>query len=218
MPTEIPYQPGPDMFGAPPTIHLPDAMRLAHAVIEHTRAGFAVFFLIPGTKSPLKASRGLYDATNDTARALALGVACAKLAQRRDLFDMPADKAKRVVQLAFRAEPVHRFEQCSTDGDRVALFVELMGNLRCPNLAVRTGPESRVIVIDYDPRKDTDGSQWRAFLALMNGVPDTLTMRTRDGGYHFYFRWPTKLDSRAHRKSLAKHPAAIRRTFIQPST
>lgn len=47
-----------------------------------------------------------------------------------------------------------------------------------------------VFVIDYDPRNDdAEGNQWRQFTQRF-GLPETFTVQSGGGGFHFYYRKP----------------------------
>ncbi len=60
---------------------------------------------------------------------------------------------------------------------------------RLSNIGICTGWESRLFVLDVDPRNG--GSESLAKLIAQYGeLPDTLTCQTGGGGLHFYFRYP----------------------------
>lgn len=55
------------------------------------------------------------------------------------------------------------------------------------NVGVATGTKSNVVVLDVDPR--SGGLEaLDALKSKVGGLPDTLTVRTGSGGFHFYFR------------------------------
>lgn len=56
------------------------------------------------------------------------------------------------------------------------------------NLAIRTGRESGVVVVDIDPRHGGEAS-WEA-LTARHGVAETYEVETGSGGRHLYFRHP----------------------------
>lgn len=58
-------------------------------------------------------------------------------------------------------------------------------NGHTPNIGIRTGAESGILVIDIDPRHDGDKS-----LAGLGTLPRTATVATGGGGQHLYFRMP----------------------------
>lgn len=52
---------------------------------------------------------------------------------------------------------------------------------------------NRLIVIDVDvegPTHKKDGREWWTKFSMENGIPETYTVQTRSGGFHFYFRLP----------------------------
>lgn len=57
------------------------------------------------------------------------------------------------------------------------------------NVGIATGPVSRLVVIDIDPRNGGDET-WAALEAEHGKIPPTVTCLTASGGRHFYFRWP----------------------------
>ena len=60
---------------------------------------------------------------------------------------------------------------------------------RSPNAGVVTGKASGVVVLDIDPRHG--GEDTLDNLQVKNGkLPDTATVQTGSGGYHYYFRDP----------------------------
>ena len=66
------------------------------------------------------------------------------------------------------------------------------------NWGVRTGLESGVIVLDIDPRNGGDASL-KAFLEANNySLPATLTVRTGNGGTHYYFQYVPGIPSRTN--------------------
>jgi hypothetical protein len=48
-------------------------------------------------------------------------------------------------------------------------------------------PPSNIVVIDIDPRHDGD-SNFRALVKKYGSLPDTYTVRTAGGGWHYYFK------------------------------
>ncbi len=59
------------------------------------------------------------------------------------------------------------------------------------NLAVATGKQSGVVVVDIDPRHNGHRS-WGA-LGAKYGVPNTWAVSTGSGGTHLYFRWSDEM-------------------------
>lgn len=57
------------------------------------------------------------------------------------------------------------------------------------NVAIRTGRESNLLVLDVDPRKGGDKSLER-LIKQFGPLPDTLWSATGGGGWHFYFQYP----------------------------
>ena len=63
------------------------------------------------------------------------------------------------------------------------------------NVAVPTGKESGVVVLDVDP--DAGGSESLAMLERLGGpAPTTAMARTGGGGVHIFFRYPRKTEIR----------------------
>src|SRR5262249_43876246 len=61
------------------------------------------------------------------------------------------------------------------------------------NIAIRTGNESGLVVldVDIDPTKDCDGERALVELEGAHGkLPPTLTVKTPRGGRHMYFQHP----------------------------
>jgi len=56
-------------------------------------------------------------------------------------------------------------------------------------IAISTGPESGIWVLDIDPRNGGDQSL-RELVAEHGRLPKTLQARTASGGRHFYFKYP----------------------------
>lgn len=69
-----------------------------------------------------------------------------------------------------------------------------------PNLSVLTGERGGVFVIDIDGRKGAE-----AFSEVLNGrrMPKTLTVKTPNGGWHFYFRHPLGVHVPTNKSRLA---------------
>lgn len=60
------------------------------------------------------------------------------------------------------------------------------------------GKQNRLVIIDVDSAEmgghKKDGREWWGNFHAENGIPPTYTVRTRSGGWHFYFRLPEGLD------------------------
>lgn len=70
------------------------------------------------------------------------------------------------------------------------------------NLAIATGAGSGIFVVDIDSAKG--GIENLARLAKRHGqLPDTFTVRTGGGGWHFYFSWSTGADIRNSASKIA---------------
>lgn len=70
------------------------------------------------------------------------------------------------------------------------------------NVAVATGPESGIFVLDVDP----DNGGVASFEHIMSGhaaFPPTFVVNTGSGGWHFYFSWPNDGRTITNRVSLA---------------
>jgi hypothetical protein len=75
------------------------------------------------------------------------------------------------------------FKDASTSADTIHLWFSSGNNQDKSNIALRTGRESGVWVLDVDPRNGG---------TVPAGLPNTLTAITGGGGLHFYFRYPTR--------------------------
>jgi hypothetical protein len=54
-------------------------------------------------------------------------------------------------------------------------------------IGIVTGVNSGVVVIDVDKREN-GVEQWKQIVSL-NGLPETFTVLTPSGGYHYYFKY-----------------------------
>jgi hypothetical protein len=82
------------------------------------------------------------------------------------------------------------FKDASTSADAIHLWFSDDSNQDKSNIALRTGRESGVWVLDIDPRNSG---------TVPAGLPNTLTAITGGGGLHFYFTYPTVEDNSAIR-------------------
>lgn len=57
------------------------------------------------------------------------------------------------------------------------------------NAGIRTGVASGIFVLDVDPKNGGDDNLL-ALVSRYGGLPDTYTVRTPSGGWHFYFQLP----------------------------
>jgi hypothetical protein len=73
-------------------------------------------------------------------------------------------------------------EDATKDGPTICSWFE---NGHTPNLGLRTGAESGILVIDIDPRHGGDKS-----LIGLGTLPQTATVATDGGGKHLYFKMP----------------------------
>lgn len=82
----------------------------------------------------------------------------------------------------------HGFYDASRDCDQIEDWFEreYPGSL----IAVPTGERSGLVVIDVDRKDGRDGAA-RLYEAGYR-LPPSWTVRTRNGGFHFYYRWPGK--------------------------
>jgi hypothetical protein len=63
------------------------------------------------------------------------------------------------------------------------------GGTTVDNRAVLCGPESGIFVLDIDPRHNGNHGL-HLLLTQHSDLPPAPTVRTADGGAHFYFRYP----------------------------
>ncbi len=59
------------------------------------------------------------------------------------------------------------------------------------NVGIRTGPESKLLVLDVDP-KSGGGASLDQLSKKLNGFPPTRRVHTGGGGLHLYFRYPSE--------------------------
>jgi hypothetical protein len=84
------------------------------------------------------------------------------------------------------------------EGDNVNTFSyrELCGlNSPCIGIPCR---QNRLIVVDVDvegPTHKKDGREFWAKFSEENGIPDTYTVGTPSGGYHYYFKLPESINA-----------------------
>lgn len=81
-------------------------------------------------------------------------------------------------------------------GDDIEMFSyrELINN-RVPAIGIPCKPNN-LLVIDVDIPSDQhqyDGREWWNNFSAEKGIPRTYTVRTRKGGYHYYFKIPSGL-------------------------
>lgn len=70
------------------------------------------------------------------------------------------------------------------------------------NIGVRTGTESGIVVVDDDKYKGTNMIE---LILLLGELPPTYAVKTRAGGYHFYYKYPKGRDLRSYNGKLAPH-------------
>ncbi len=87
----------------------------------------------------------------------------------------------------------HGVKEASSDLDQIAQWFSVSKNL---NVAISTGEESGLIVLDIDPRHGGDESTL-ALAAKHGRLPDTLEVLTGGGGRHLYFKFPAGADIRS---------------------
>lgn len=67
------------------------------------------------------------------------------------------------------------------------------------NIGIATGP-SKLVVLDVD---GDAGKKWLVTVTGISGLPRTFTVRTRSGGFHFYFRAPDEVEVRNSASRIA---------------
>jgi putative DNA primase/helicase len=92
---------------------------------------------------------------------------------------VPGDK----IPLIPREKGGHGFKDATTSA---ALIDQWWTQEPEANIGIATGIRSNLLVIDIDPRKNTN---WLAELNRLS-LPPTYTVRTWSRGYHLYFRYP----------------------------
>lgn len=79
----------------------------------------------------------------------------------------------------------HGHHDGTTDELTIARWFQVMPSA---NIGAVTGPRSRIVVFDVDPRNG--GEKTLADLTATYGpLPETVTARTGGGGLHFFFAW-----------------------------
>ena len=68
-------------------------------------------------------------------------------------------------------------------------FKELIGGHKRFNLGIATGPGSKIMVIDVDPRNGGNGSM-KQLISDLGALPHGPVCDTGGGGKHYYFAWP----------------------------
>ena len=80
----------------------------------------------------------------------------------------------------------HGFKDATTDHEAIKRWFSKWPDC---NIAVRTGPESKLAVLDIDAK--SNGLESLAMLEQEFGnLPETLTAKTGGGGKHYFFRYP----------------------------
>lgn len=83
----------------------------------------------------------------------------------------------------------------SNDPDQITEWFE--GPYTDHGIGIATGPESGIFVLDIDIAETKAGDETLADLEATHGrLPDTLTVLTGSGGWHFYYRYPPNLEIR----------------------
>ena len=89
----------------------------------------------------------------------------------------------------------HGHKDATTD---ISVALRLFNNDQL-NIGISTGP-SRLVVLDGDGEA---GNVWLADAHETYGIPPTFTVRTRAGGFHYYFEAPTGIDIRCSASRIA---------------
>jgi len=89
----------------------------------------------------------------------------------------------------------HGHKDATTD---LSAALRLFNNGRL-NIGIATG-SSRLVVLDGDGEA---GKVWLADAHEAYGIPPTFTVRTRAGGFHYYFEAPTGIDIRCSASRIA---------------
>lgn len=71
------------------------------------------------------------------------------------------------------------------------------------NIGIATGGASGIVVIDVDSYKD-NGEAFKSLCGALGELPQTLTVKTRAGGWHFYFKLPDGLVIKSSNGVIAK--------------
>lgn len=88
------------------------------------------------------------------------------------------------------AEGAWQLSSYISTADCYTLFME---DSRRPNAGILTGSKSGIIVLDIDPRNGGEEGLIE-LLETYGGMPDTYTVKTGSGGWHFYFQLPEGMD------------------------
>lgn len=91
----------------------------------------------------------------------------------------------------------HGFKDATRDKAQLELWAETHPNC---NIGIATGRISGIWVLDIDVKNNKSGAKSLVRLLKAHGeLPDTLTVATPSGGYHFYFSYPAdaEIDSRS---------------------
>ena len=90
----------------------------------------------------------------------------------------------------------HGHKDATTD---VSTALRLFSNGRL-NIGIATGP-SRLVVLDGDGEA---GNVWLADADETYGIPRTFTVRTRAGGFHYYFQAPAGIEIKCSASKIAR--------------
>lgn len=86
-------------------------------------------------------------------------------------------------------------QTATTDTDTITEW--FTGPYQNHGIGIATGPESGIFVLDIDIAETKAGDETLNDLEQIHGqLPETLTVLTGSGGWHFYYRYPTNLEIR----------------------
>lgn len=85
----------------------------------------------------------------------------------------------------------HGFKEATTDE---AIISQWWSEWPDANVGIATGPESGLLVLDIDPRNGGDDS-FDELVHRIGALPETPEVLTGGGGRHFFFRWPSGVES-----------------------
>jgi hypothetical protein len=83
----------------------------------------------------------------------------------------------------------HGFKDSTTDPDQIKKWWTKTPDA---NIGIRTGKQSRLLVIDSDEKNGKSG--YRSITEASLATPDTWTVQTPSGGLHYYYQYPAGED------------------------
>jgi hypothetical protein len=116
----------------------------------------------------------------------------AKSSRKDDLLKL----AEQYIKWGFVPIPIRGKVPLLPGWDRTKIGEALNNIKQCVNannVGIVCGAASNIVVVDVDTREDGI-AQWHKMIAD-NTIPDTFTVTTGGGGYHYYFQYDERMSS-----------------------